>query len=481
MGGTLNLSTDAVAGATYSWTGPNGFTSALQNPEIPNVTAAHAGTYSLTVSFENCSSNAGSTNVVITPIPVATPSNLGPYCEGNPIQLRAVAVAGASYLWTYPNGNTSTERNHNILNSTVADAGTYRLTITINGCTSAEASTEVIVNPRPAAPAPTNNGPICAGETLQLFANAPDMNYHWIFPDGSISIAENPIIQNATTAHEGSYSLRVSSIGSNTCESSTISTQVIINAAPALPAASSPNQICINTTIQPLTASGTDLKWYNDIQLLNQVGTDGIFDPSPFIDISVAGTHNFYVTQTIGGCTSPARTVTVSIIDGQPAPPTAEDIIVCNNQNPILTATGENIQWYYSGLEWSTENPYELNFPLNEDTEFLVTQRICDIESEPTSVWIRIINSTPQQQPIAALENTGCGSFNANWSAVTGATNYRYDVSTQSNFMEWFLKEQIEEEYIARRALELFDVIGEEGVGRYMIDKKIPGITYNPE
>ncbi|MDQ3535520.1 MAG: hypothetical protein M3421_07835 [Bacteroidota bacterium] len=171
VGGTLNLSTDAVAGATYSWTGPNGFTSALQNPEIPNVTAAHAGTYSLTVSFENCSSNAGSTNVVITPIPVATPSNLGPYCEGNPIQLRAVAVAGASYLWTYPNGNTSTERNHNILNSTLADAGTYRLTITINGCTSAEASTEVVVNPRPAAPAPSNNGPICAGETLQLFAN----------------------------------------------------------------------------------------------------------------------------------------------------------------------------------------------------------------------------------------------------------------------------------------------------------------------
>lgn len=45
-------------------------------------------------------------------------------------------------------------------------------------------------------------------------------------------------------------------------------------------------------------------------------------------------------------------------------------------------------------------------------------------------------------------------------------------------FMNWFLKEQIEEEYVARRALELFDVIGEEGVGRWMIDKNIPKITY---
>jgi ferritin len=49
---------------------------------------------------------------------------------------------------------------------------------------------------------------------------------------------------------------------------------------------------------------------------------------------------------------------------------------------------------------------------------------------------------------------------------------------TTANFFNWFLNEQIEEEFIARRALELFDVIGEEGVGTYMIDKKIPEIKY---
>lgn len=46
-------------------------------------------------------------------------------------------------------------------------------------------------------------------------------------------------------------------------------------------------------------------------------------------------------------------------------------------------------------------------------------------------------------------------------------------------FLQWFLREQIEEEYIARRALELFDVIGTEGVGLFMIDKNIPKISYN--
>jgi len=45
-------------------------------------------------------------------------------------------------------------------------------------------------------------------------------------------------------------------------------------------------------------------------------------------------------------------------------------------------------------------------------------------------------------------------------------------------FLQWFLKEQIEEEYVARRALELFDVIGEDGTGHYEIDKRVPKITY---
>ncbi len=46
-------------------------------------------------------------------------------------------------------------------------------------------------------------------------------------------------------------------------------------------------------------------------------------------------------------------------------------------------------------------------------------------------------------------------------------------------FLQWFLQEQVEEEYVARRALELFDVIGEDGTGRYEIDKAIRKISYD--
>jgi len=46
-------------------------------------------------------------------------------------------------------------------------------------------------------------------------------------------------------------------------------------------------------------------------------------------------------------------------------------------------------------------------------------------------------------------------------------------------FLNWFFKEQREEEYKARRAVELFDVIGEEGTGRWQIDKHVGQIVYS--
>lgn len=50
-GDTLSLSSSG--GIHYLWSGPNGFTSNLQNPIIPNVSAANAGTYTVTVSDQS--------------------------------------------------------------------------------------------------------------------------------------------------------------------------------------------------------------------------------------------------------------------------------------------------------------------------------------------------------------------------------------------------------------------------------------------
>jgi gliding motility-associated-like protein/uncharacterized repeat protein (TIGR01451 family) len=56
MDSTINLTAQSVLGATYAWTGPNGFSSPLQNPSINNASSTEAGTYSLTLINNGCTS-----------------------------------------------------------------------------------------------------------------------------------------------------------------------------------------------------------------------------------------------------------------------------------------------------------------------------------------------------------------------------------------------------------------------------------------
>src|SRR5690606_27144901 len=49
------------------------------------------------------------------------------------------------------------------------------------------------------------------------------------------------------------------------------------------------------------------------------------------------------------------------------------------------------------------------------------------------------------------------------------------------NFIQWFLEEQVEEEYIARRSLALLDVIGAEGTGWWEIDRHVVRVTFGGE
>ena len=146
-GTTLDLSASALAGATYSWTGPNGFASSQQDPSITNATTAASGTYLVTVTDSNgCTSAAGSTTATVNANPpVPTAGNNGPIVEGSTLNLTASTVANTTYSWTGPNGFTSADQNPSISNATSAASGTYLVTVTdSNGCT-AVGSTTVLV------------------------------------------------------------------------------------------------------------------------------------------------------------------------------------------------------------------------------------------------------------------------------------------------------------------------------------------------
>jgi hypothetical protein len=94
-GATLNLFGTTDIGTSYSWTGPNGFTSTAHNPTISSVTAAAAGNYLFTATANGCPSVAGSVSVVvnITPSAVNVTPATASICEGATQPL--VATGGA--------------------------------------------------------------------------------------------------------------------------------------------------------------------------------------------------------------------------------------------------------------------------------------------------------------------------------------------------------------------------------------------------
>jgi gliding motility-associated-like protein len=55
-GSVINLLSDSVAGASYTWTGPDNFSSPLQNPKIVSASALTAGSYTLMVTVNGCTS-----------------------------------------------------------------------------------------------------------------------------------------------------------------------------------------------------------------------------------------------------------------------------------------------------------------------------------------------------------------------------------------------------------------------------------------
>jgi hypothetical protein len=321
-GQTIQLNTALVAGATYAWTGPGGFTSALQNPTRSGATLADAGSYSVTVTVNGCTSAAGSTTVVVNATPATpTATNGGPYCPGNTIQLNTALVAGATYAWTGPGGFTSALQNPTRSGATPADSGSYSVTVTISGCTSAAGSTTVVVNATPATPAPTNTGPYCVGATIQLnTAAVAGATYAWTGPGGFTSALQNPTRSGATLADAGSYSVTVTV---NSCISAAGSTTVVVNPIPATPTASNGGPYCVGGTIQLNTpaVAGATYAWTGPGGF-----TSSLQNPTRAATIANAGSYS--VTVTVSGCTSAAGSTTVVVNPNPDATITAAASVV---------------------------------------------------------------------------------------------------------------------------------------------------------
>jgi gliding motility-associated-like protein len=149
QGGTGNITMTASGGTapySYAWTGQNGFSSTLANPQN-----LRSGTYQVRVTDANGCTITGATQTITEPAQLAlTQNKVDNVCfQGNTGSISITALGGIgpyTYAWAGPNNFSSTIANPQNLVS-----GSYQVTVTdANGCTIIGAA-QTITEPDPLA------------------------------------------------------------------------------------------------------------------------------------------------------------------------------------------------------------------------------------------------------------------------------------------------------------------------------------------
>ena len=124
VGNTLHLISSPDADNSYSWTGPNSFSSTSQNLTIPDFNASQAGKYTLSVG--SCANASSNTIIGIAPGPLVNLGNDTLICQGSTIILNA-GNPGSNYQWN--TGGTAQT-------ITIEASGTYSVTVSNGSCIS---------------------------------------------------------------------------------------------------------------------------------------------------------------------------------------------------------------------------------------------------------------------------------------------------------------------------------------------------------
>jgi Pectate lyase superfamily protein/MBG domain (YGX type)/SprB repeat len=222
---SLNLAstpTSSTGGLTYSWAGPNTFTSTSASISISNAQTVNAGTYTITVTDANNCVASATANVIINTIPTVTVTSVDTLCNGSTISL--TATGGGTYQWSGPNSFTSTSTNVSIANATVANSGTYVVKGTnANGCTASAVRT-ITVNPAVSIPTTQSYANLPVGGSITLTATGCLGTLLW-FKSADNSSISMPVSPTTITSYYAKCEVTISGI---TCVSAKSANLVVI-------------------------------------------------------------------------------------------------------------------------------------------------------------------------------------------------------------------------------------------------------------
>ncbi len=209
IGDTLNCTVligqlqgnSTTSDVTYSWIGPNNFSSDEQNPEV-----TAPGEYFLTIETENgCETTVSAMVELDNEIPDALAIGDTLDCNSSMVQLQGISMTpGVSYSWTGPNNFISS-----LQNPFVTVPGEYFLTVQApNGCEATESAMVEQDAGVPDVSATVSDTLDCNTLVVELQGNSmtPEVVYSWTGPNNFESDDQNPEV-----SEPGEYSLTITS------------------------------------------------------------------------------------------------------------------------------------------------------------------------------------------------------------------------------------------------------------------------------
>jgi PKD repeat protein len=362
---------DMPTGGHFSTTAPT-----------PNTAVLGTTVYYVSRHNNGCESPRVALSVTVSAFPKVPAANDVFYCQNAVPQ--ALTAVGQNLLWYTQQFGGIGSTTAPMPSTTTLGTTTYYVSQTLNGCESGRQAVNVTVSAQPTAPI-ANTITYCQfAEALAL--NALGNNLLWYAAASGGVGSPNAPIPNTGTVGTNTYYV---SQTVNGCESPRRALPVVVMPAPALPIANNV-EYCQNTPTGSLTAGGLDLLWYN-------TATGGIGSPNaPTPNTAIPGISTYYVSQSVNGCESPRRAITV-LIKPQPAAPVGTVLGYCQNAvAPPLSILGSNLLWY-TAASGGTGNPVAPtpNTAVVGTTIHFVSQTVNGCESERAAIAINIAAMPP--------------------------------------------------------------------------------------
>lgn len=255
-GDDLTLSAETYPGATYSWTGPNGFTSNQQSPVISSPGLEYSGTYSLEITVDNITSEPIDLEVIVAPL--SNPDfDFEEVCYGSPNQFTNTSTVSpegsaiTSFNWTFGDGSTSTQQNPA---HTYSSPGSYEVTLTtrtgLNYCMQSISKT-IVVPEYPYANAGEDEE-IPNGWSVDLIGDASggtgNLSYLWE-PQNLVTDPTSLLTSTVNLSQTTVFTLTVTDNNSG-CITSDEMIVTVTGGALFVQAAASPGIICLGESTQ---------------------------------------------------------------------------------------------------------------------------------------------------------------------------------------------------------------------------------------